>query len=291
MRNWRLCVLAAFVLPTLAFAQKKEVQELQRDVALLQDQVRTMQRSIDEKMGAMMVLLQQTLDSSNKSNTSVAVLDSALRDRLRESEKNVAAPVAGLGSKVDMMSQEFQSVKEGVNDVNRRLGKLEQQMVDLGNAFKTMQAPPLPPPTGAAAGPPPVPAEDLYNNAMRDRLAGRLDLALQEFTDYLTWYGETDYAANAQFQIGEIYHLQSDWDNALKHFDLVLEKYPENKKTDDAKYMKGKTLVRMGKRNQGADEFRDLIRKNPRSEAAKKAVGDLKSLGLSAPGASKKKGD
>ena len=44
---------------------------------------------------------------------------------------------------------------------------------------------------------PPIPANDLYDNAMRDKGSGKLDLALQEFTDYLKWYGNTELAPNA----------------------------------------------------------------------------------------------
>ena len=38
------------IIASSAFAQRKETVELQRDIALLQDQVRSMQRSMDEKL-------------------------------------------------------------------------------------------------------------------------------------------------------------------------------------------------------------------------------------------------
>ena len=60
---------------------------------------------------------------------------------------------------------------------------------------------------------------------------------------------------------------------------------PERKHADftaDARYMKGQTLVKMGKRTSGAAEFRQLIKEYPRSEQAVKAQAQLKQLGLSA---------
>src|SRR5258708_5838621 len=63
------------LIPGFAFAQKREIVELQRDVATMQDQVRTLQRSIDEKMSALTVLVQQSLESSNNANKAVAVLE------------------------------------------------------------------------------------------------------------------------------------------------------------------------------------------------------------------------
>jgi TolA-binding protein len=283
------------VSPLLCFGQRKEYVELQRDVALLQDQVRTLQRTVDEKMAALTILVQQSLDSINKLNTSVAVLDAGVRDRLKEQASSLVAPVASIGAKVDTMASEFQSVKTSIEDMNSRLGKVQQQIVDLNNAVKVIQAPPPPPPatpggSAAPAGPPTgLSAEALYANAMRDKDGGNYDVALQEFNDYLKFFGATETAPNAQFYIGEICYRRGDLTAALTAFDAVLEKYPQNNKTLDAMYMKGQTLVKLGERNKGADEFRELIRTSPSSELAARAKAELKKLGLSVTPPLKKK--
>src|SRR6516164_6475427 len=89
-------LLFALGLSPALFAQKKEVLEMQRDILQMQDQV----RSLNEKIAQMQVLLQQTLDLTNKTNTSVAVLQTTLADRVGEQTKNLVGPVAGVGSKV-----------------------------------------------------------------------------------------------------------------------------------------------------------------------------------------------
>jgi hypothetical protein len=68
------------------------------------------------------------------------------------------------------------------------MGKLERQVLDLGNSIKTLNAPPAPPDSssatpGGAAG---VSAEELYQNALRDKSAGHLEMALQQFAEYLS---------------------------------------------------------------------------------------------------------
>ncbi|HZT31420.1 MAG TPA: tetratricopeptide repeat protein [Bryobacteraceae bacterium] len=267
------------------FAASKEIIELQRDVAQIQDQLRNLQRSQDEKLSALTVLVQQALDAANKANTSVAVLESGIRQNLKDQEKSVVAPVAGVGLKIDQMTTDFQSLRDSVADVSARMGKLQQQIIDLSNAMKTMQTPAAPPPPGgdaaAAGGAPPIPAETLYANAMRDRSGGKPQLALQEFSDYLKYYGNTDLAPNAQFYIGEIHYQQGDYDSAIQEFDTVLEKYPDNNKTADAMYMKGITLMKMGQRTKGAQELRELIRKFPSSNLSEKACNQVKAVGLS----------
>jgi hypothetical protein len=136
MNARRLWLLAFFTLALPAWlpAQRKEIQELQREMGLLSEQVRNIERSMNDRLTAITVLLQQTLDAANKANTSVAVLESGFRERFREQEKNVMAPIAGVNVKVDQMAAEFGSLKEAVADTNARLGKLQQQMVDLSNA-------------------------------------------------------------------------------------------------------------------------------------------------------------
>lgn len=272
-----LLLSALLFTPTLSFAQRN-IQELQRDVAQLQDMVRNLQQSQNEKMAALTVMVQQALDASNKANTSVAVLDNSIRQTLREQ----AAPVAGVGAKVDQMSTEFQALRESIADVSSRMSKMQAQMVDINNAVRTINAPAAPPPgDGAgAAGLPPAPAETLYANAQRDRLGGKPELALQGFSDYLKYYPTTDLAPNAQYYIAEIHFSQGDFDSALKEFDMVLEKYPDNNKTADAIFMKGQTLVKMGRRTQGGQEFQALINRFPGSDLAKRACSQLTGMGL-----------
>jgi tol-pal system protein YbgF len=293
MKPIGLVWLLAFVLVLPVAAQKQQIQDLQRDVALLQDDVKSMRKTLDEGMIALKLLTQQILEITGKLKTDVAVMDSAMRDRLKEQEKNVVAPVAGVGTKIDQMTGEFSFVKETVTEMNSRMGKLERQVLDLGNTIKTLNAPPAPPsdsPTASAGGGAPgVSAEELYQNAMRDKSAGHLEMALQQFAEYLRLFGNTVTAPNAQYQIGEIYYQNGDFEPALKAFDMLLEKYPENNKTRDAMYMKGMSLVKLGRRVDGARQFQEVVDTYPTSEQAAKSKAQLRSLKLATTKARAKK--
>jgi len=277
-----LLVLAAFPLA----AQKEKIAEIQRDMLLMQDQIRALQRSQDEKLAAMQVLLQQTLEATNKANTAVAVLDSSIATKLKEQEKMVGAPVANLGSKVDTMANDFAGVRESITDLSARLGKLQTQITDINSAIKTLQKQPEPPPAVPPANPnaPPtgVTAESLFNSAMRDKTAGNSDLSIEGFQSYLKWFGNTDLAPNAQYYIGEIKYLKGDYDGALQAFDTLLEKYPDNAKTCDAMLQKGRALVKAGFKAEARQEFTSLIKKFPTHENASKAKTELAALGVPA---------
>ena len=290
MTFWRTLLPALLICPSLTFAASKEIVELSRDVALLQEQVRALQHSQDEKLIAIQVLVQQALDAANKANTSVALLQNNLQQTTKDQQSKVVTTVIDLGAKMDSMTTDFNALRESVADISSQVGKLQQQMVDIGNAVRSIQTPAAPPPSGtggtgpvpgaAAGGVPPISSEKLYQDANRDRTGGKDDLALQEYNEYLQYYGNTDLAPNAQFYIAEIHFRQSKLDEALQEFDMVLEKYPDNSKTPDALYMKGATLVKTGKRTQGKQEFCELAKRFPSTDLASKARAQVKSLGL-----------
>ncbi len=280
-------MLVAVLAPVVVFAQKKEVQEMQRDVLLMQDQVRTLQRTVDEKMAALTELVQQSLDAANKANTAVALMERQMDDRMKGQEKSVAAPVAGLSAKVDSLSDEFRFVRETINDMNSKMSKLNTQLNDVAQTVAACQTPVEPPPgpgtAGSAAPPPGTTADSLYQSALRDKSTSKYELALAQFQDFLRWYDNTDLAPNAQFHIGDIHYAQGNYDKAIEAFNMQLEKYPEStNKNPDALFMKGRSLMQLGRRSDAATEYRALIQKYPRTEPADKARAELKNMGLSA---------
>lgn len=293
MRLSRTSILFLLLAP-LSFGANKDIQELQRDIAMLQDQVRTLQSSLDMKVAAMQTLIQQTLDSESRTNTAIAVMQNQFGDALKQQQQSVNGPVANVSQKLDQMSEEFRAVRESVLDMNTRMGKLDAKMADLQNLINTMRTPPPPPPsTGAttdgqapAAGVPPLSADLTYTNATRDYLGGKNDLAMQEFSDYLKYYPNTALAPNVQFYIGDIYYRKQDYTDALQAFDKVLEQYTENNKTPDAQFMKGMSLLGLGKNNAAATEFRDVYKNYPDTEVGAKAKAELKKMGLNVTPAS-----
>src|ERR1017187_2039548 len=296
-RRFMLCALAAAMAIVLApmgsRAADPKLQELQRDVASLKEQVRLLKESQDKQLAALTVLVQQALDTSNRSNTGVAVIQSNLQQSLKDLESKVVTPVAGLAARLDGMDQDLRALQQSVTDLNGMMGKLQQQMTDLNNAMKILQTPPPPPPAAAtgsgdaaaAAVPetPSISAQELYANANRDRGSKKYDLALQEYQQYLKWYGNTDLAANAQYYIGDIHRQQKNLEQAVQDFDTVLEKYSENNKTPDALFSKGMVLKSLSRLTESHSAFLELIKRYPRNDLAWQACDQLKSMGYNCP--------
>jgi TolA-binding protein len=280
-----LCVSAAY-----SFGASKEIVEMQRDISILQDQLRTVQRTLDEKLAQLTLLVQQTQDNASKTNSSVSNMQNAVSESISQQIQ----PMLQVGNKIEGFTDDMHNLRDSINDLNSRMAKLDAKVTDIGNRMSIMQNPPAAPgaetpggaPTAATGQPQPgmppagMTAEATWANAERDRLGGNFDLALKEYQDYVTYFANTEYAPAAQYAIGEIAYNRGDYTGALKAFDSVLERFPDNPKTRSAHLMKGQTLVRSGDRNGAIKEFRYIIDNYPRTEDSRRATDALKGLGV-----------
>jgi TolA-binding protein len=288
----RICVWMLVASPTLALAANKDIQELQRDVAQLQDMVKQLQTSQNEKLAELRVLAQQSLNAANDANKAVAIIQNGFQQNLRDQEGKVVAPVVQLSTRMDSMSNEFRSLVGAVSELTTLVNKLQDRLTDINNSMKLIQTPAAPPPSQpgapqasgpeASPGTPPMSATDLFTNAQRDYQGGHLDLALQEYTDYVKYYGNTAQAPRAQYYIGFIRYSQGDYEAAARDFDVVLEKYPHDDSqvpTAAAYYYKGMSLVKAGRRTDAQNEFRDLMKQFPKDNLSTQACTQLVKLG------------
>ena len=289
MRRLIFCLLVVALTP--AFAVDKNIQELQRDVGLLQDQVKQLQQSQTASLAALQTLMQQALDAANRADRDVAVIQSGFQQNGNQLKDQVVGPVVGLSTRMDQVSGDVRTLQQAVADLTSSMSKMSAQLSDINNAIKVLSAPPPPPQqtgstgmpgaTGAASNMPAMSQTDLYNAATADYNSGKLDLATQEFQDFLRYYGNTDLAPAAQYWVGQIYYSNKKYDDALQAFDAVLTKYPENAKTRDAKYYKGMSLVALHKLTAAHAIFQDMEKTYPPStDAYTRACAEDKEIGF-----------
>lgn len=289
MKSRSLLVCLLLAAPALAPGANKDIEELRRDIGLLQQDIKALQKAQEEKFTTLLERVRQSIDSADRANTSVAVIQSTIEKNLRDQTDKVATPVVGLSTRLNEMGGDLRTLSQAVGDLTALVNRLQVQLTDINNAIKVIQQPPVAPPpqsgqpggTASASDVPPMKAEDMYNAARQDYISGKYDLATQEFADYLKYYGNTSFAPNAQFYIAMIHFAQGNYEAAVKEFDMVLEKYPDNNKTADALLYKGRALVKMpGHKTEGGNEFMEVIRRYPKSDQATQACNDRRAIGL-----------
>jgi tol-pal system protein YbgF len=251
-------------MPTAGMAQKKEIIQLQTQMQLLTDQMQRLQQANDERMGVLKNLVEQNTDTVNR-----------LAGTLDTLQKSLAQQNQQTGAKVDDVSGQIQAMHDSIDELKARLTKIEKQLTDMANAGQNLQA--QQPPPQQQAPPPDV----LYNNALRDYNAGRYDLAMQQFSDYVKFYSDTDLAGNAQYYIADVEYRQGNFEQAIKDYDKVLEQYPGGNKAAAAQLKKGYALLELGQQDAGVRELNSLVQRFPRSVEATQAKERLRRLGVS----------
>jgi tol-pal system protein YbgF len=270
----RLVLLSAiWIVAAPAWGVSKDMVQLQTQVEQLQQQMTAMQRAFDERMGVMKNLVEQDTDAVNK----VAAALNALQTTLQKQQTDG-------GSKTDQLSGQIQALNDTMDEIKVRLAKVTKQLEDMQAAQQSLaaqQATQQAQQQAQASAPPP---DVLYNNALRDYNGDKNDLALQEFSDYVKFYPNTDLAGNSYFYLGEIQFKQGNYQPAVQSYDQVLQNFPSGNKAASAQLKKGFSLLELGKQDDGVVELRRLIQRYPRSPEALQARDRLRKAGVSATG-------
>ncbi|MGH9529621.1 MAG: tetratricopeptide repeat protein [Terriglobales bacterium] len=257
-----------FVIP--AWGVNRDIIELQTQVQALQDQMTHMQQSFDERMGVMKNLMDQNTDSMNKVAAAITSLQTTLQKEQSDS-----------GSHVDQLSSQIQALNDSLDELKARLAKVSKQLEDMQAAQQNLNAQPAQPATAIAPPQPQAPPPDvLYNNALRDYNGGNNDLAMQEFSDYVKYYPNTDLAGNCYFYLAEIAYRKGDYQSAAKDYDQVLQNFPSGNKAASAELKKGFALIELGQRDEGVAALRHVIARYPKSNEALQARERLHKLGV-----------
>jgi len=115
MKKARIAILflgASILSSTPAFAISKEILQLQTQMQLMQDQMTSMQRSFDERMGVMRNLVEQNTDTVNKIAASIDKLQTAIQKQNTDG-----------GGKVDQVSGQIQSLNDSIDELKARMAK------------------------------------------------------------------------------------------------------------------------------------------------------------------------
>ncbi len=269
-------VLAAGLVGTTpAWAVNRELVELQTQVQQLSDQVTTLKQSLDERMGVLKNLMDQNTDSINKVTAAISNMQGAMQRQQSDT-----------GTHVDQLSGQLQSLNDSLDELKARLGKTTKQLEDLQTSQQSMAAQASQQTQQLAVPPPDV----LYNNALRDYNGGNVDLARQEFSDYIKSYANTDLAGNAYFYLAELDYRAGNYPQAVKGYDQVLQTFPDGNKAASAELKKGFAQIESGQKDAGVATLRHVVQRYPRSNEAAQAKDRLRKLGVAtaATGASRR---
>jgi len=272
----RFLILVLIASPTLYSADKttEVMLEVLRDVGGLQEQIKALQKSLDSRFADLSQTgAEQARATADQTAKSMTALGDSVQKGLQgqqDQQTSTLAAVAAVGSQVQALSDQFSTMRQALNDLTAAMNRLNTQVNDLSTAVKAAQAPR--PDAAGTASQPEVSATDLLANAEGDRLGGKLELALQEYGDYVAKFASTPQASDAQYYIGSIHYSKEEWDDAVKAFNTLLESYPESKRAPESLYYKADSLAKLGRWPEATDTLKELRKHFSDSPLAKRGL-------------------
>ena len=249
-------------------------------------------------------VVEKQVDALQKQSSSKDEM-AKLNDSLAKQSATLLRSNADLGAKFDELTREMQTLAGKLEDTNRRLSQLSQQIAEVQSRSSSASALAPPGPGGAAtpAGAPPaagglvaVPAAgaaaaasapkgggispaDLFAQATADYQRGRYDLARQGFEDYAEKFPRTDLSDDALYWAGECWSAQKKSHEAIAAYDKLFRTYPQSDKAAAAHLKKGLAHLDLGEKAQAMVELNYVVNQFPGSDEAKSARQRLKALG------------
>ncbi len=256
--------------------------------------------------------VEKQVDVLSKQTSSKEEVDK-LNQNLTKQVSTILRSNADMGTRFDELTRELQTLAGKLEDANRRLAQLSQQIAEAqtrmdvaspgaaasaaappaagvpraggGSGTQAVGVPVPVPVTAAAVTPVPRPAggrsgpADIYNQALGDYQRGQFDLARQGFDEYAESYPKTDLSDDALFWAAECWSAQKKPKEAINTLEKLLKAYPQSDKAASAHLRKGLAHLELGEKAQSIVELQFVVHEYPTSDEAKSAKQRLRALG------------
>ena len=255
-----LLILGA-ALPQVHAGTKEELVRLQNDVISLQNKLRELEKSFNEKVDGLKSLVVQLNDQIANSNVALNKISASLDNQ-----------ATGARTSDQSLRQDIQLLSSKVDDVATRLSALAQQVADLKLQSKPMNE-------DVSSGRNQSP-DSLLNQANDDLVRANFDMAIQGFNAYLSGNPSGDKTSAALYGLGEAYFRQSKMPEAIAAFTRVITEFPGESRIPTAFFRRAQAELSLGQTNNAVADFRQIIEQYPAASEATLAKAELQKLGV-----------
>lgn len=286
-----LCILC-FIFILIGCATSEDVGKLQYDLIQLRSDVRDIETQIPGQKGELNERL-QNLEEQQKA-TSKAVSDLLIKvqslttelriltGRFDEAQYFSEKSSKELIESKDTLIAQIKGLEVAVNELKEKLARLESAEIPLKKQKPEEQTSkelkesrsPEPYGTGRSLGTEKV-VKDIYMEAYKIFKENKFTDAREKFEALLEDYPENEYSDNARFWIGESYYKEKNYAEAILAYDELLKKNPESNKVPGAYLKQALAFYELKEEELGKITLEILIEKFPDSEQAKIAKKKL----------------
>jgi tol-pal system protein YbgF len=261
--------LLALIIVFLTFSQspvfggtQEEIIRLQSDILQLQEQIRLLQKVVDEKNSVIQTLLEQLNDQFATNNVTFSEMVNAFNESRTRS--------ISLSDNVTSVKNDVARLSTRLDEINSRLAEVQRKFDENQMQVQTLRSVP-----SSGSGDVDVEPDRVYSASYNDYLVGNYALAINGFQDFITSYPDSEYADNASYYLGDCYLQQKNLDLALKSFEQTVNLFPGGDKTSTAYYKMGQILMQQNRMDEAISTLKKLEQLFPGTTEARLAAEDL----------------
>ncbi len=205
---------------------------------------------------------------------------SRMEKDMKDLQKMIGTPDAGLRKQVVDMSLTDQSRDDKIKAILGRLDELEAQLrtywEETKNEMKDLRKQITAPPEAAPAAPTKANAEGIYKQGFDAFQKGSYDNAVTLFAQFVKENPDSPLAPNAYYWMGESYMSGKNYEKAIVQFQEVVDKYPKSDKAGKAMLRQADAFSALGDKKSSTTLLKRVIELFPKSEEARLAERKLR---------------
>ena len=265
MKGKGLIALGIVFTAGLNAGTKEEIIRLQSDVLQLQNQIRLLEKNLNEKNGTIVSLLEQLNDQVAENRIQYDQLLNGIT--AARSSSNTVEEI------LNQFREEFHLLSVKLDETNGRVASLHRKLDNNQLQVQSLRAP------TAAAGQK-IEPDRVYSASYNDYLMGNYALAVNGFQDFLANFPDSEYADNSAYYLGDCYSKQGNHELAIQAFEQVINLYPDGDKTPTAYFKKAVALEQRQRLQEAIDTLKKLVILFPDAPEAQLAEDELEKLGV-----------
>ncbi|HSM04014.1 MAG TPA: tol-pal system protein YbgF [Longimicrobiales bacterium] len=260
----RATVLLAAVLSVSSCATKRDVRDLQTELATELRRIAAAQDSLR------VIIVQQSLQT---------------QDTLRNASRELGDIRGDVLNQLTRISRQLDQLGELAGQNSLAIASLRDQMQTVGRSSPAaggggegdfgVSGGSMSEGTGAA--------DASYNAAVRQYNRGSLTAARAAFQQFLAAHPSSDLAPQAHYYLADVMVQEEDLDGAIEEFSKVFELFPSASAVPDALYRVGLLHMELGNEEEAQAFFERVVNTYPDSRVAEFARARLGEIGSPAP--------
>lgn len=253
MKKYSLLYLGLSLLTTTSYAFAND--------AYLQDEINQIKDDI--------VVIQRQLYRDKNDSTAPTESVSTFQIKLGEYDQMIR----DMNGKVENFEHRISTIEKKLEMIDKDIElRFEQMKRNNPTVATTSQELPK-----APSG---VKAKDLYEEALNDLKANKLNDAEKKFSQFLGSFADDKLAGNAQYWLGEVYYKQQNFAKAAVAFKDGYSKYPDGSKGPDCLLKLGLTMKALDKKTEACTAFVNLpkVFDNVNSDITNRAKKEAEAL-------------